>query len=240
MENNNYCYLRFPVQILQEPFKNKDFMGHKIFYYGIINHMVYNQIGLTESEYENLLDTLECYSYGILDESISYFKDRFETAMNVYTEIDDSLENKVFSNLKLEWILDFISGEKTDFEIAVFRAVVAFKSILGTKAYVKFTNEYLLCRMFGYGSIKDVPNEVDFAYRIYSKRYQLDKIKSKLESFSFTFYGKNMRGCYVCLTKKLDFAKLVLIAESNRKSAKEKRLKTERERIIAEVKKRLN
>ncbi|MFZ4771588.1 MAG: hypothetical protein ACOYLO_15500 [Ferruginibacter sp.] len=115
-------------------------------------------------------------------------------------------------SLKTDLVWDFPKNDKTEFEIAVFLAFAAFKSILGGKAYSKTNNAMLLARMAGQTKPGEpLPPEVEK----YNNRYQLEKIKNELRlNWNLQIYGRHTQGFYFSF--KMDIKQLVMAAEEKR------------------------
>lgn len=75
-------------------------------------------------------------------------------------------------------IFDFYKNHKTEFEIVVFLAFAAIRSILQKQPYTKITNEYLIGRMSGNSGKGEPVNPLLVKY---TSRYRLDKIKNELQ-----------------------------------------------------------
>jgi len=138
-------------------------------------------------------------------------------------------------------LFDFYQNKKTEFEIIIFCAYAATRSIIGKKPFIKVTNEFLIARMFGYASIADMPASFKLRkeYKKYTQRYTLDKIKKELtDNWGLKLYGRYTRGFYISYT--LGYETLVLYAEKNRKAYKDKILKAEKDAVLLRVLAKLN
>jgi hypothetical protein len=130
-----------------------------------------------------------------------------------------SLKNPMLS-INKEKLMQYYKEEKTAFEVLVFRAECAIRSILGTKPYTKVTNDYLIARMYGFRNVADFQNNESHVL----PRYQLDKIKLELQiHWYLIYYSRQTRGFYVSYSLPLE--KLIYHAELNRATYKAKELK---------------
>lgn len=163
-------------------------------------------------------------------------------------ELYDSFDNPPLVSVNKAIIFDFLKNSKTDFEISVFCCFCGLRSIIGTKAYVKTTNEFLLARMFGFRSIEELKkynSESEYFQKHFSTtqkiRYQLTEkiIRNELEAdWGLKYYSNQSRGFFASF--QLDFERLVLIAEKSRKSFKQKERQATTKKVVEKVKKRLN
>lgn len=222
---NEYVYLNFPVQMLQGGFTDIKAVCSKAIDYGIYDFMVRNGLsgvsGFVEAMQEMGI-THGNHAKGL------------KSSEDIYQQTKDSIERPVTVSIKRNLLFEYFKKDKSEFEIAVFLGFVALKSIIGKKPYIKITNDYLLARMFGYGSVVEFQND-DSAYCWkYSTRYHLDKVKKKLESdFSLKLYGQKTRGFYVSF--KLSLLDLVYHAELKRETRKEKERKALKSDTINQV-----
>jgi hypothetical protein len=144
--------------------------------------------------------------------------------------------NKVMVSINKDIVLDFNWNAKTDREIHCFCLYAATRSILGRKAYVKVTNDFLTARMFGLGSVAEA--NVQFRSRNLVKRltsrYYLDKLKNDLQdSWGLKLYARHTRGMYISYS--IDYEALVMHAERNRKAFKAKERKRQENEVLAKV-----
>lgn len=143
---------------------------------------------------------------------------------------------KVVVNVSKDMLFDFYLNQKSEFEVACFCAFTGIKSILGKKPLVKITNAFLLARMFGFGSVSDMPGQMRTKklFQKYSARYHLDRVKEELiENWGLKLYARSMRGFYVSFS--LSYEDLVRYAEGNRKSRQVKTRKSEEAEIVKRV-----
>ena len=138
-----------------------------------------------------------------------------EKAQNIEKGIPT--KNTVLFMISKSLLFDFRDNEKAELEIAQLMAFTAIKSIIGKKKYGKTNKSHILARMFGYASVKDVPeNPCDF-YKKYSKRYHIDRIIQQLElHWHVKTYSNHMRGLYVSIGEELTFEMLAQMAENNK------------------------
>lgn len=135
--------------------------------------------------------------------------------------------------VNIDLLFEFRDNVKSEFELFQFLCFIAIKSIIGTKEYVKTNKKHIICRMFGYNTIKHLPKKFKVPYQSlfikYSMRYHLDKLIRALElNWNVLTYSNNMRGFYVCVENKMSLEKLVLVAESQKQNNKIKTLKQDK------------
>lgn len=129
------------------------------------------------------------------------------------------------TGISKDMLFDFYDNYKTEHEIAVLMAFLAIKSILGKKSYCRVTNEYLLCRMAGYGSQNDM-TELPEWLRRYQSRRAMHTLKIELQRvYGLKLYARFTRGFFVSFTMSLE--ELVKAVELKRKSNYEENLKAE-------------
>ncbi|MDI9874501.1 hypothetical protein [Flectobacillus rivi] len=137
--------------------------------------------------------------------------------------------DSVLCSCKVGMLKEYIFSEKGDFDTIVFCAFLAIKSMLGTNPYGKYTDDYLIARLFGYSTCSkyldsNASEAEKEARKKLSGRYQLTKIKNELRvNWGLVYYAKKTRGFYISFSMK--YEALIFIAEKQRQSYKAKELK---------------
>lgn len=212
---SDQAYLNFPVTILQGAFKEIRMTMSNIADYAGYVHTLTLDHGTDTKKMEDAGHFLDIKFY---NPDYAYRNGR-----NVYN-LHPSNIPKVGISSKM--LIDFYNNPKTEYEIAVLLAYLALKSIIGNKPYIKTTNEFMIARMAGYSSVKDIPDPLPEALRRYTTRRMLDKIKFELQiSWNVNLYGLYVRGFYVSFDNKFNLDKLAFEAEKRRKSTNEKQRK---------------
>lgn len=198
MNNQDYFYLRFPVQILKCEFGNISKVCSDAIAYGMMDYMERN-------EYEGIQGLIRTYndfnmSYGSFKRSD--YSDQPKEAINHieelhyskcyrekserYNELKDSIDIKITCSIKKDLLLDFLNNKKSEFEIAVFRFFVALNSIQGISKYGQTTYDRVFAVMFGYNTDKVLEKDglkmallTDIEHGIYLK-YSTRKIREKI------------------------------------------------------------
>jgi hypothetical protein len=229
-------YMNFPISFLQDAFRDiRQTMDNVMDYAGYV-HTLKLEHGTDEKK---------------MKDAGSFFniiwgndKKAYQNGKTLYNSIPPKTP---MVGINKDTCFDFYKNPKTEDEIAVLLAYLALKSIIGEKPYIHTTNEYMLVRMGGYASIKDMPDPLPEPLRKYSSRRMLDKIKFELQSsWNVKYYSRYIRGFYVSIDnpsnpdKSFTLNKLVLEAEKHRKSNIEKQLKDKindaREKALQELK----
>ncbi|VBB48199.1 hypothetical protein TRIP_D440217 [uncultured Paludibacter sp.] len=131
-------------------------------------------------------------------------------------------------------LFEFRDEEKTEFQLIVFAANVGMRSILGTKPYCKTTKELILCRAFGFNTMRDLEKEKPPLFKKYFNRYQTDKILNEIEIGNwnlFRYSSQNMRGMFIAYKRRISLEKLVEVVEEKSRKRKIQQLKNSK--IIA-------
>lgn len=156
-------------------------------------------------------------------------------------------------NTEIVW--DYNNNPKTDYQIALFCAFCATRSIIGDGGYKKTNRDLIAARMFGYTNkeemLKNTPNitvnnisksvrsirEKEIAEREkYQNRYHSDKVLTDLElDWGLKRYGNHIRGMYISYSVSLE--ELAKVCEQSKKKAKIDDLKEKKRqaKIIAET-----
>lgn len=263
MGNRDY-YLSFPVQLLRE--QDIKQVVSKAIDYGIIDYMVRHElegivgfnyacgiigISITDANREPEKAT-RAARLAIFSQNKAAREQEYKATRGVYDTLESSIDKVVYVSIKKDMLFEFRDVPKTDFEIDVFRAFIGVKSILGKKPFQRLTNSFLVARLAGFSSEKEAIECVNrgFAggvsmecggfkfHQYHGKRYQIDKLKEELEKrYKLKLYGTHTRGFYVSFTMSLKA--LVMQAEANKKSAKDKAFKDKKKALILEAKQEL-
>jgi len=219
-------YFPFPICLLNDAFSNihqvcDDIMSYAIYWKSL------DESGKTEIA--RIKKAAKFFSIILGNESRT-----LQGGKKIY----NCCHNKPKSSGNIDVLFDFYKNEKTEYEIACFVAYHALKSIVGKKAYCKVTNRFLLARMAGYSTVDELPEELPEPLDKYSKRWQLDKIKTELKlSWGVKIYARYTRGFYVSFSLSLE--KLILEAEKRRKQYIHKQLAEKERKAVQKVKNQL-
>lgn len=228
-------YFNFPVMLLQDAFNNiRKTMDNIMFYAGYV-HTLKLEFG-DESEMMKSAGKYFGMKYG----------SNYESYRNGKMLYDSLLENLPMTGINKDVCFDFYKNPKSADEIAVLLAFLAIKSIIGKKSHIKSTNDFLMARMGGYASIKQLLPSLPKSWDKYNSnekmvlmqkvlpeplaqyatRRKLDKIKFELQAnWNVNYFAYYTRGFYISIDKTFDLNKLVLEAEKRRKSTRQKQLK---------------
>lgn len=228
METNKERYFNFPIQLL------KGFIDNPI---GSLNEIHRYSI------YENSLKLYKGSELERFKESADFFIVTFHNIENSFDEAKEIYHSipinspKVGLNLSIFW--DFYKNDKTEFDKICLLGFLGIKSILGTKAFFKLTNKNWLSRMNGNSKEVEYYSELSNEIIKYANEYQLKKIKRSLQNnWSLVTYSRFTRGFYVSFS--MSQKDLIMIAEKNRISTKEKQRKAKEKEIVKEVLEQLN
>jgi len=137
------------------------------------------------------------------------------------------------TGISKDLLFNFYQEHKTDHEIAVLMAFLAIKSILGKKSYCRITNEYLLCRMAGCGSIKEMTELPEYLKR-YTARRTMNGLKNDLQRhYGLRLYARYTRGFFVSFTLSLE--ELITEVEKKRKKYQEHHMKGQVSAAVTKV-----
>jgi hypothetical protein len=225
MNKDEIRYLLFPIELLQETDIKK--VCRKAIDYGIYRKAL---DFIVEGETKVMPRHIE-QSMAYFNLVVNGLEQRVKDGKVLYDTFTNS--NPMVSISK-ETLIQYNNEDKTDFEVLTFRAYCAIRSILGTKPFVKATNEYLMARMYGFRNVLEFQNSSCAEL----PRYQLDKIKLELQKdWYLIYYSRQTRGFYVSFTIELE--KLIYHAEINRESYKAKTLKQAKDEAYQKVMQRL-
>ena len=225
MNKDEIRYLLFPIELLQESDIKK--VCDKALDYGI---------------YRKALDfTVEGETKVIpqhIEQSMKYFGLSGGNMANMVRSgkilFDSFNHTNPMVSISKDILMQYYKEDKTKFEVLTFRAYCAIRSILGTKPYVKVTNDYLMARMYGFRNVADFQHNESQVL----PRYQLDKIKLELQKdWYLIYYSRQTRGFYVSFT--LNLENLIYHAELNRELYKTKELKRTKEEAYQKAMQRL-
>jgi len=132
------------------------------------------------------------------------FKPNYENTLKKGKKIDSAIFDKeVMPMVNKNLLFDFRDNNKTEFDLIQFASFIAIRSIIGTKHYCFTNKKMIIARMFGYKSLKDLPEKlpsiIEQLQCKYSKRHHFDKLVQSLEmnNWNVMFYSNHMRGYWV-------------------------------------------
>ncbi len=141
------------------------------------------------------------------------------------------------SGISVKVLFEFLHGSPSNEEIAYLAAHLALKSIVGKKSYSRVTKEFLLCRMAGFVSPKDMPELPEYLKK-YFLRWHFDKLKCELtDRYGWLTYGRYTRGFFV--SRELTLKKLIKNVEMKRQKFRKEQQKKAQAAALSEVLKEL-
>lgn len=173
----------------------------------------------TDIEFKN--SVVEFYKIHLTYQSLNIKGDK-ANAIKVGKEIEKRIPPKEpVPMVNLQLLFDFRDNDKSEFELIQFVAYIAVNSILGKKTFVKTNKPHIVCRMFGYSSVKHLPEkmpkEIKDLYSKYSNRYHIDKVLQFLElNWNVLTYSNNIRGMYIAMKTKISIKELAKISETKK------------------------
>jgi hypothetical protein len=150
----------------------------------------------------------------------------FDTCLKRGKEIERTTpKGEPYPSINIKRIFEFLEQEKTEFDLMQFACYIAIRSILGKKPYCRTNKEMILCRAFGYNSVKHLPATMNPVIKElfdkYKKRHHIERILQSLKlSWNILIYGRNVHGLYIGLKnlkKNITLANMISYAETKKK-----------------------
>lgn len=225
MSKPKFKYLCFPIQFLRIFHVDTEKAISQIFAFGVYHRASKLNPDIEEVEPSAILKVLNDWQLNVSD---------VEAIVNLGCNLYQQYAGQPTASVKVSLLLEIRDSIKSEFELMAICAFCGLRSMIGTKPYLKATDEYLLSRMFGFATIDQYQNaemtqcQQDLKVK-YSKRYHLDKIKKTLQNdWGLVYYSRKTRGFYVSFT--LILTDLLNQAEDRRDRKKQKEI--ERQNII--------
>jgi hypothetical protein len=201
---DKYDFFNFPIPILKGFLMDPNKVLYDIFDYAIFREAN----SLSVAKHDAIRQAGKNFNVSIGDINKTY-----NNGKKLYYEY--SGKPLPMTGINREVFFKYYENEKTEFEFVCLLALLAFKSMLGNKAFMKVTNKFWFSRMAGNPKAvresEDLPDEL----QKYSKRYWIDKIKTDLRiNWGLVIYSKSNRGFYI--SKNLTLDKLAYEAESKK------------------------
>lgn len=217
-------YFNFPIQLLEGFLTdNKSHCLQNALFYHLYTHSLKLERGKTELE--KMKDSAKFFNV-TLGNPVA--------ALKVGKTLYDSLPDKspiTGINSTIFW--GYFNKEKSEFEKVCLLGFLAIKSILGTKAFCKITNDFWLSRMDGKAKCIQETEQFSEPLMKFANEYQTRKIKNELRNWGLTTYSRYTRGFYVSLSLSLE--RLVFEAEKCRKSTKDKQYKAKEAEAVRQA-----
>lgn len=152
------------------------------------------------------------------------------------------IDGEPIAMVKYEILYDFYIHEKSEFDLAQFAAYAALKSIIGKRKYCLTNKNHIVSRMFGYRSVKEIPETPDPRFQKYRKRYQIDRI---LEYLQLNWKLKvplcsGLHGLYVSFSDDISLTDLSTLAAQRMLKTKRQKLQSEKQAAQATALQQLN
>jgi hypothetical protein len=120
-----------------------------------------------------------------------------------------------FTGIKRETYWEYRSTEKSDLEMAILLAYLAYKSIVREQGYFCCSDNYLLARMDGRAKAVKSLDELSPEIQHFGSRWYLAQIRGALKDWHvFIYSARGLHGVFVSFTLPLE--KLALIAEGKK------------------------
>jgi hypothetical protein len=197
----------------------------------------------TDIDFRNSI--IEFYQIHLAYQSLG-ISGNIQNCLKIGKQIEDKIpENEPMPMISKSLSFEFRDKDKSEFEIIQLCAFIAAKSILGVKSSVKTNKMHIVCRMFGYSSIKQLPptlpKSINKLFLKYSNRYHIDKVLQQLElNWNLITYSNNIRGMYIAMSNKTSIEQLALIAETKKQKNRIAELKKQKEDAKAKALQQLN
>ncbi len=200
-----------------------------------------NEINQLTEIFKNDIDFQnEAIEFIKIRKSYSYFgvDGDYEKCIIVGKEIQSEIpKGEPMPMVNKNQLFEFRDNDKTEFELMQFAVNIAIRSIIGERSYSKTNKQLILCRAFGYNTIKHLPESMPEVYRKYSNRYHIDKVLQRLEvdNWNLIFYGRNIRGIYIGIKKRISLEKLIEVAEKKKYKTRIEELKATKKATLQKV-----
>jgi hypothetical protein len=197
-----------------------------------------DKIYRTDAEFLNRV--IEFYQMQLSFNSIG-INGGIEFCLNSAKEIEKQIPpNEPQPMISKSLLFEFRDNPKSEFDLIQFLAYIAIKSILGKNPYAKVNKKLVISRMFGYSSIKHLPDKLKPGLNElrakYLHRYHFDELKLKLvENWNVITYSNKMRGFYVAIKNKVSIDELALNAEAKKKKNRIEALKKQQKEATAKA-----
>lgn len=213
---SSYEYYNFPIQLV------KGFLDDsKNVLINISHYCVYR---IFFNDFEKYSGSFSGYQQACIDFGIE-FKNIASAYQNGKDLYESTIEKSPMVGMSSEMYWDYFNNEKTEFEKMLLLGDLAFKSILGSKSYIKLDNKYWFSRIDG--NVKSIDKELlSDKIKRYFNEYQTKKIKNRLiADWGLASYSRFNRGFYISYKMTLD--DLAYHAEKIRKSSQDKKIKAD-------------
>ena len=210
-------FMTFPVALLKDAFTDIKKVCNNAMKYAIYSKA--QSVGVAES----------FKFFGVSYAKAENYESAYQSGKVLYDSFEGSASPMVSVNKDI--LFQFIQQPKTEFEIAVFCAFCAVRSIIGKKQYAKTNNNFVLARLLGYRSFDEfeISGGADSAY--YQKYFSTDKklrnnLTDKIIKYSLVlgwglnYYSGRNRGFYISF--ELPAKDLKLLAEKTTWAYKQK------------------
>lgn len=143
------------------------------------------------------------------------------------------------TGLEIDRYFDYYKKEKSEFEICCLGGFLGCKSIIGAKPLCKTNKNLIHARMFGYSTVKDLPEKLTPLQEKYKIRWHMDKLLMELqENWFLKVFSNHQRGMYISFD--LSLKELAIKSEESKQRTKKQLFKEAKKKAIAEAKQHIN
>ena len=155
--------------------------------------------------------------------------------MNAKDVLNRLPEKYPFVGIEIHILFDYYKNEKDDFDIICLSAFLGIKSIIGNKQYSKTNKGLIHARMFGYSSVKELPEQLTPNQLKYQIRWHMDKVLVRLQmNWHLTLVSDHQRGMYISFNRSLE--QLTIAIESIKVKKSVRRFKEMKRKTIENTK----
>ncbi|MBQ0148394.1 MAG: hypothetical protein KBS93_08135 [Flavobacteriaceae bacterium] len=213
---SSYEYYNFPIQLI------KGFLhDHKKVLIDISHYCIYRIFFDNFEKYSGSFSGYQqaCNDFGVEFKNVAM---AYQNGKNLY---EATIEKSPMVGMTSAMYWDYFTNEKSEFEKICLLGDLAFKSILGSKSYIKLDNKYWFSRIDG--NVKSIDKDLlDEKVKRYYNEYQTKKIKNNLiANWGLASYSRYNRGFYI--SYKMSLEDLAYHAEKIRKSTQDKKIKAD-------------
>jgi hypothetical protein len=150
-------------------------------------------------------------------------------------------DREPFPQISIPLLLEYLTNDRDQFSLLQLAAFIGINSILGRADYKKTNKAFIVARMFGYKSPKEVPAITPPLYDWSLNRYHFDSLKTALQvKWKIHFESKSVySGYYIARAGKISLLDLKVKIKTSQLKSKAAHLKEEERKAEVEAQKKL-
>jgi hypothetical protein len=241
-QTRNYRYVRFPLRLLRKFLNDPKSCLYAIGIIGLIDLA----LRLCKENYPNqpIMEDM------LITELQEFLGDQYISQLNtvgidlkshqLIAQLSENRypnDNDIWPMIKIDLLIDFLGNDKNENEFEELLTYLAISSIVNENLIIKTNYNHILARMFGYKSIRDVPEAIlksDVWQNLNTRRRREKRMNAMELRWHIIKYADRSRGFYLA-REEYGLENLIRFAQKNSEKYKLNQIKIAKQKALMKV-----